>query len=67
LGVNERIFKKIKDQLKIHQHNLFNDKQDQYLILTKRLKSLIKKQYIIDFPDDPYKQLEFAISAIFKS
>jgi pyruvate, orthophosphate dikinase len=31
------------------------------------MKSLIKEQYNIDFPDDPYKQLEFAISAIFKS
>jgi hypothetical protein len=31
------------------------------------MKSLIKEKYNIDFPDDPYKQLELSIAAIFKS
>ena len=60
-------FKEIKeDQQKIH-HNLLNGKQEQNLLLIKKMKSLIKEQYNIDFPNDPYKQLELAIAAIFKS
>ena len=59
------IFKEIKDQQKIHL-SLLNGKQEQYLLI-KKMKSLIKEQYNIDFPNDPYKQLELAISAIFKS
>ena len=67
LGTSVDIFKEIKeDQQEIH-HNLLNGKQDQYLLLIKKMKSLIKEQYNIDFPNDPYKQLELAISAIFKS
>ncbi len=67
LGINVDIFKEIKEeQQKIH-HNLLNGKQDQYLLLIKKMKSLIKEQYNIDFPNDPYRQLELAISAIFKS
>jgi len=67
LGICVDSFKEIKeDQQKIH-HNLLNGKQDQYPLLIKKMKSLIKEQYNIDFPNDPYKQLELAISAIFKS
>jgi pyruvate,orthophosphate dikinase len=67
LGINVDIFKEIKeDQQKIH-NKLLNRKQDQYFLLIQKTKSLIKEQYNIDFPNDPYKQLELAISAIFKS
>lgn len=67
LGMSVDIFKEIKEeQQKIH-HNLLNGKQDQYIILINKMKSLIKEQYNIDFPNDPYRQLELAISAIFKS
>jgi pyruvate,orthophosphate dikinase len=62
LGINVDIL----DQQKLH-NKLLNGKQDQYLLLINKMKSLIKEQYNIDFPNDPYKQLELAISAIFKS
>lgn len=55
-----------EDQQKIH-HNLLNGKQEQNLLLINKMKSLIKEQNNIDFPNDPYKQLELAIAAIFKS
>ena len=68
LGINVDIFKEIKeDQQKLHNKFLNGKQQDQYLLLINKMKSLIKEQYNIDFPNDPYKQLELAISAIFKS
>ena len=68
LGINVDIFKEIKeDQQKLHNKLLNGKQQDQYLLLINKMKSLIKEQYNIDFPNDPYKQLELAISAIFKS
>ena len=60
-------FKEIKEDKQEINHNFLNRKQDQYLILIKKMKSLIKEKYNIDFPDDPYKQLELSIAAIFKS
>ena len=67
LGISMDIFKEIKEDKQKINHNFSNRKQDQYHILIKKMKSLIKEKYNIDFPDDPYKQLELAISAIFKS
>ncbi len=67
LGINIDTFKEIKEDKQKINHNFSNRKQDKYLILIKKMKSLIKEKYNIDFPDDPYKQLELAISAIFKS
>ena len=67
LGISMDTFKEIKEDKQEIYHNFSNRKQDKYLLLIKKMKSLIKEKYNIDFPDDPYKQLELAISAIFKS
>lgn len=67
LGISMDTFKEIKEDKQEINHNFSNRKQDKYLLLIKKMKSLIKEKYNIDFPDDPYKQLELAISAIFKS
>jgi pyruvate, orthophosphate dikinase len=68
LGINVDIFKEIKeDQQKLHNKLLNGKQQDQYLLLINKMKLLIKEQYNIDFLNDPYRQLELAISAIFKS
>ena len=67
LGIGMDTFKEIKEDKQEINHNFSNRKQDQYLLLINKMKSLIKEQYNIDFPNDPYKQLELAISAIFKS
>lgn len=67
LGISMDTFKEIKEDKQEIYHNFSNRKQDKYFLLIKKMKSLIKEKYNIDFPDDPYKQLELAISAIFKS
>lgn len=67
LGISMDTFKEIKEDKQEINHNFSNRKQDQYLLLINKMKSLIKEKYNIDFPDGPYKQLELTISAIFKS
>lgn len=67
LGVRDDTFKEIKEAKQKIYLNPLDGEQDQYLNLIKKMKSLLKEQYHIDFPNDPYKQLELAISEVFKS
>jgi pyruvate, orthophosphate dikinase len=67
LGINVQVFKELKDDQQKIDHIRLKQNQEQYLSLIKKMKSLIKKHHNINFPDDPYKQLELAISAMYKS
>ncbi len=69
LGVDHHHFEKAFDELK-HRYkaDLDTDVPEHGIVeLCERYKDVIKAQSLQDFPQNPFKQLELAIEAVFKS
>ena len=69
LGVDHHHFELAFDELKRrHKADLDTDVPENGIIeLCERYKDVIKAQSLQDFPQNPFKQLELAIEAVFKS
>jgi pyruvate,orthophosphate dikinase len=69
LGVDHHHFEKAFDALK-RKYKATEDNdvpEDGIVELCKRYKDVIKAQSLQDFPQNPFKQLELAIEAVFRS
>ncbi|NJM08780.1 pyruvate, phosphate dikinase [Candidatus Gracilibacteria bacterium] len=67
LGVEGDKFEHVMDEVKGETRLDTDLSADELTQIAERFKQIIKHEKGLDFPDDPYKQLEMAIAAVFNS
>jgi pyruvate,orthophosphate dikinase len=67
LGVDGERFEHVMDEAKGHDRLDTDLSADELLAIAEEFKAIIRTDVGLEFPEDPYKQLEMAISAVFNS
>jgi pyruvate,orthophosphate dikinase len=67
LGVDGERFEHVMDETKGHDRLDTDLTTEELLQIAERFKAIIRTDVGMEFPEDPYKQLEMAIAAVFNS
>ena len=69
LGVEDEAFEEVLDEFKAKKGVKLDTEltAEDLAKLTEEFKAVVKRETGMDFPQDPYKQLEYAIRAVFNS
>jgi pyruvate,orthophosphate dikinase len=69
LGVDDNRFDRVLEKVKKQRAARFDTDLDTeaLILISKEFKKIVKKEFGKDFPQDPWKQLEMAVEAVFRS